>query len=262
MLGGFVLAFLVLCAGLRCVSAVSGTPPVPAPGKMFCRIALRLLRVRVAVRGGPGLPHRLIVANHVSWIDVLVLGSIEAPCFVAKREIAAWPGVAGVARRQGTIFVDRTRRRSLPGVNRAIAHRLDSRSVLLFPEGTTFDGSARGPFRTSLLACFRDRSETVPTREAGLVQSAALTYSDPAAAWVGDATLLPHLWGLLKRPPVLCTLAYGPERAVLPGYDRKTLGRTLAHDVEALLARTSAEQCEAGRSTPREPGGVRADALA
>ncbi len=209
---------------------------VPA---LLCRLLLALLQVRVSApdrerAAGRG---RLLVANHVSWIDALALRSIEPLCFTAKQEVGTWPGVAAFARLQRTIYIDRRRKRQIPRVNRDMAAQLgQGRSVLLFPEGTTYDGVRRGcfltPQRGGRPAALRDE----PDRREVLLHTAGIAYSDPAAAWVGDATLLPHLWSLLSRPPIRCTVTYGAVLAVERGQDRKALGRVLAESVEALLA--------------------------
>ena len=225
------------------------------PMVLCCRVLLGLLRIRVVREGGPGVGARLVVANHVSWADILVLGSLEPLCFLAKREIGTWPLIATLSRVQGTVYVDRERRRTIPAVNRTMADRLgQGRSVLLFPEGTTHDGTRRGRFLTAHLGCLRDRLTAPPGLGACAVQAVGLAYSDPAAAWVGDATLVPHLWAVLRRPPMTCTVSYGRNRAVIPGHDRKALGRVLALEIEALLEAVPATQAEEGQAiTGAEP---------
>ena len=207
--------------------------------RRFCGLLLRLLRVRVIHHGRHGVDRtvRLLVANHVSWLDVLVLGSIETLCFVAKLEVAHWPAVSVVARLAGTIFVDRRRRRHIPRVNAVMADRLRAgRSVLLFPEGTTHDGARRGRFFTSHLACLRTRFEREPDLPFCSVQTVGLAYSDPAAAWIGDMSLVPHVWAVLNRSSIRCVLAYEPTFRIERGYDRKQLGRVLGDQIEVLLA--------------------------
>ena len=210
---------------------------------LFCRVLLGLLRIRVLRDGAPGSNARLVVANHVSWTDILVFGSLEPLCFLAKREVGSWPLIGTLSRLQGTVYVDRSRRRTIPAVNRTMADRLgQDRSVLLFPEGTTHDGTRRGRFLTSHLGCLRDWLRGAPVLGECSVQAVALAYSDPAAAWLGDATLLPHLWAMLRRPPMTCTVSYGRDRAVGPGHDRKGLGRLLAREIDALLEGVPATQ--------------------
>ncbi len=201
-----------------------------------CRALLALLGVRVCVEGAPGTG--LLIANHVSWLDAILVLSAQPACFLAKSEIATWPLVAALAASQGTIFVDRGRRRGIPAVNDAMADRLaNGGTVLLFPEGTTHDGRRRGRFHTSHLACIRSLFARSPGTRRAEIQPVALAYSDPVAAWIGDDRLLPHLWRVLRRPGITCELRYGTPITVERGYDRKALGRVLLGEVEALLSR-------------------------
>ena len=232
-----MLALGLVAEAMRVLPCPEAAAPVLM--RLFCRVMLRLLRVEVTVTAKPCPPAgaRLVVANHVSWIDILALGSLEPLCFLAKREVASWPAIAAFARRQGTIFHDRASRRTIPATNAALAACLaEGRSVLLFPEGTTHDGMRRGRFLTSHLACLRDRFRADPALIRCPVQTVALAYSDPAAAWIGDDSLVPHLWRLLKRPRMRCSLVFGTPMMVEWDYDRKVLGRRLALDVEASLA--------------------------
>ena len=242
--GLLVLCLLLFFLGVLSMSLVCrpGSRKARALDGALCRIVLRLLRVRVTVAGRPSPmeANRLVVANHVSWLDTLVMGSVEPVCFLAKREVGSWPVVSTFARFQGTVFVDRRRRRLLPQVNRAIAERLRAgRTMVLFPEGTTYEGSRRGRFFTSHLAGLRDWLPLQPTLQFCAVQPAALVYDDPVAAWVGEATLLPHVWSILNHPGVACTLVYGAPRCVERGFDRKQLAADLAADVEHLVKAVS-----------------------
>jgi 1-acyl-sn-glycerol-3-phosphate acyltransferase len=240
LIGVVLIVGLLVLRPVQRLLALAGRSPGLAI-VLFCRTLLALLGVRVVVAGRPGQEARLIVANHVSWIDVLALASVEPACFLAKSEVAAWPLIGRLAIGHGTVFIDRRRRRLIVPANAAIAARLAAgRSLLLFPEGTTFDGHRRGRFLTSHLACLRDRFAREPGLRQAHVQAIGLAYSDPAAAWIGDDTLLPHLWGVLTRPAVTCRLTYGAPMAVAPGFDRKVLGRTLADHVECLLSETPA----------------------
>ncbi len=136
---------------------------------LLCRALLRLAKVEIEVEGtwSPARP-MMLVANHVSWIDILALAALAPFCFLAKREVSRWPLISGFAAMQGTVFVDRLRRRSIPGANRDMAARmLEGRMVLLFPEGTTLAGPCPGPFRSSHFAAARDLLESRSVEERG-----------------------------------------------------------------------------------------------
>lgn len=205
---------------------------------VFCRSLLRLSKVTLDVEGrwadGQAV---MIVPNHISWIDILALGALTPFCFLAKSEVARWPIVSAFAAVQGTVFVDRRRRRSIPGANRTLAARmLQGRPVLLFPEGTTFAGPMPERFHSSHFAAARDLLATHPAYDAVAVQPVGLAYSRADAAWVGDEALVPHVWRVLRQPPLTCRIRFGAPIAYLPGSDRKLVARQARDAVAALLA--------------------------
>ena len=205
---------------------------------LFCRSLLWLMRVRVAVDGARVTDRPvLMAANHVSWIDILALGTLTPFCFLAKREVAAWPILSAFAEVQGTVFVDRHSRRSIPGANRRMAERLRAgRAVLLFPEGTTIGAGEPAPFKSSHFAAARDFLRLGADQSEVPVQPVAIAYSSPAAAWVGDDALLPHVWRVLRGPPLTCSLGFLPPIAYGADTDRKAVAQA-CRDAVALAIR-------------------------
>lgn len=205
---------------------------------VFCRSLLRLSRVTLDVEGRwPEQQAVMIVPNHISWIDILALGALTPFCFLAKSEVARWPIVSAFATVQGTVFVDRRRRRSIPAANRALAARmLEGRPVLLFAEGTTLAGPLPDRFHSSHFAAARDLLAKDPTRGAVAIQPVALAYSRADAAWVGDEALVPHVWRVLRQPPLTCRIRFGAPIAYFPSSDRKIVARQSHDAVAALLA--------------------------
>ncbi len=231
-----LLFFFVVVTPFQII-AVRLNLPLAALGQVaFCRSLLFLLRVKIACIGAPSQKRpRLIIANHVSWIDILVFGAIEPVCFLAKREVSMWPVIASFAKAQRTIFVDRKRRRSIPGANRAMAQRMsERRSVILFPEATTCDGVTLGKFHTSHVAAARDLLHGDPLESEVHLQPVAIFYSSPHAVWTGDATLLPNLWEVLRGLPLRVNVAFGEPLAYKRDSDRKMLCAA-AKDAIALL---------------------------
>ena len=232
-----LLAFFLVGVPLQWLVARRSPDGAAAIPRLFCRTLLALTKVRVTttgtlVRGRPVL----CVANHVSWIDILALGSLEPFCFLAKRDVSAWPIVSAFAEVQGTVFVDRARRRSIVPANAALAARLlEGRTALLFPEGTTVGGPEPGPFLSSHLAAARDLLAKDSTRDFVAIQPIALTYSSPVAAWIGDDALLPHLWRVLRGPPITCAVALGAPIPYAPGTDRKQVARSARDAVVVLI---------------------------
>ena len=126
---------------------------------LFHRVFLRLFSVRVTQSGTPPAPGEaaLVLANHVSWLDIVVIGSLRPLSFVAKSEIAGWPVIGTLARLQRTVFIDRARRGATATVNSMIGERVAAGElVVLFAEGTTGDGLRLLPFRSSLVGAARE----------------------------------------------------------------------------------------------------------
>ncbi|MBK9082784.1 MAG: 1-acyl-sn-glycerol-3-phosphate acyltransferase [Rhizobiales bacterium] len=199
----------------------------------LARLLLALLRIRVEASGLDALrAGTLVVANHVSWIDILVIASLRPMRFLAKAEVGRWPLVAAVARAQGTIFVDRARRRSILPANAAIAAALAAGDVVVvFPEGTTGAGDEALPFRSSHLQPVCDARPASKR-----IVPLALRYDNSRAAWLGDATLLPHLWEMLRAPPSVCCAVFGAARDIEPGVSRKRLARLMQDQVARLAS--------------------------
>ncbi|QFU14924.1 lysophospholipid acyltransferase family protein [Microvirga thermotolerans] len=187
----------------------------------FHRVLLRLFNVRVTERGRPpGSAPTLVVANHVSWLDIPVIGSLHPLSFIAKSEIEGWPVVGLLARLQRSVFIDRQRRKATAEVNDALAHRLvKGETIVLFAEGTTSDGNRLLPFRSSLVgaaqtALMHDTVEQV------FLQPLAIAYirrdglpvtrrERPFIAWYGDMELAPHLRTFLEAHPLDVTVTWG-----------------------------------------------------
>src|SRR4029079_7958294 len=119
----------------------------------YYRLLTRMLRIDIVTNGAQvaGRPV-LIVSNHVSWVDIVVLAAIAPMVFVAKREVASWPLIGNAAKVQKVVFVDRMRRQQTPETNKEIAQRLaEGHPVVLFAEGTSSDGNRVLPFRSALI---------------------------------------------------------------------------------------------------------------
>ena len=204
----------------------------------FCRGLLRLLCLSIEVEGSIAEGPVLLAANHVSWIDVVALGSLQPFCFLAKREVASWPFLSKLAAVQGTVFINRRRRRDILPANRDLARRiLEGRKVMLFPEGTTYDGRHPGRFLSSHFAAAREVLQLAPSVMAVSVQPGAIAYSSRAAAWIGDDALLPHVWRVLRGAPIRCLLVFGPPVISGAGSDRKAIAREMRETIAATLER-------------------------
>lgn len=208
----------------------------------------RLIGVRCHVEGMVPDDHRpsLLIANHVSWLDIPVLSGTLPVSFVAKSEVASWPFVASLARLQRTIFVDRARRSAAAEAARAIMTRLqEGDSILLFAEGTSSDGSRVLPFRSSLFAAVKPSERLVGASEQDIpVQTLAIAYTRrhglplsrcdrPLVGWYGDMELASHVWCLLKNGPYDVHIRFGEPIPLRNFPDRKTLARHTESRVRA-----------------------------
>ncbi len=197
---------------------------------LWSRGCLRALSVRVETKG-PLPPPALLVSNHLSYLDVLVLGSRAPGIFVSKAQVRRWPFFGWVAAAGGTIFLERGRKRALVGVLASIPKRLEAGlRVALFPEGTTTPGAGILALKPGLLA--QAARARLPVYWACLCYR---TPEDPALAasrvcWWGNAEFFPHLMGVCALKSVEAKVVFG--NAPVASADRKRLAARIR---EAML---------------------------
>jgi len=215
----------------------------------WSRHLLGLCRVRVEqAAGSPALAHALVVANHVSWLDIFVINAV-IPCrFVAKAEIRSWPVMGWLAAGAGTVFIARGNRRELRHVFKGLVEVLQAgERVALFPEGTTSLQGQVLPFHANLFEAAVDAAVEV--------QPVALTYVGadggyhPSIEYVGETTFVDSLLRILQGPPVTARLAcLAPLEG--KGAHRRELAaaaQVAVQDAVALTARTSTAISLAGQ---------------
>jgi 1-acyl-sn-glycerol-3-phosphate acyltransferase len=170
------------------------------------RRVLELHGVEVDAQGPLPIGGAIVAANHVSWLDPLVIASV-VPCVpISKADVSGWPVVGSLARELGVVFISRGDVRSGARVLRAAATALaHGLPVLNFPEGTTTFGTSVLPFRKGLFGLAR--SMGVP------VFPAAIVYDPRDLAWVGDAPFLPHYLDLVGRPRARAVLRFSEALA-------------------------------------------------
>jgi 1-acyl-sn-glycerol-3-phosphate acyltransferase len=237
--------------------------------RTLARAALTVLGVRLLVRGRPARPGSLLVANHVSWLDVLVVLAAVPAQVVAKREVRDWPGIGALGSAAGAIFMDRSRPRALPATVAEVTAVLRAgTSVAAFPEGTTYCGierrsdcgAGRGAFRPALFQAAVDAGAPVVPLA---VAYRARGRETRAAAFVGDDTL----WASVRRVAAVrgltVSLVGHPALHPADGADRRVLARAAQATVgcsthrklsDKVQARPSAvdDDCRHGRDT--DPG--------
>jgi len=177
---------------------------------------LRVLGVSVARSGTrPGKPF-FLVANHLSYIDILVLGADLGAVFISKQELGGWPLLGHIAKMTGTLFVDRGRRRDairvLEEIDRVIA---GGAGVVLFPEGTSSKGDRIYPLKPALLEWAAQRVFPVHTAALRYATGNAERPAYQSVCWWGEGTpLLGHFLGLASLPQIRADLVYGPAAVV------------------------------------------------
>lgn len=202
---------------------------------VWARAVARVIGLAAHVRGELGSGPCLLVANHLSYVDVVLLAALRPCTFVAKSEVASWPVLGFLARTMGTLFVARANKRDLPRTRAQMERALAAgRTVVLFPEGTSTSGTTVRPFHSALLA---------PAVELGVaVHPATLRYRTPrgegpaegTVCWWGEMTFAAHLLELLRLPGFEADLDLG-SRALFDE-DRKRLARRLHAVVARRLA--------------------------
>jgi lyso-ornithine lipid O-acyltransferase len=222
----------------------------------YHRQLCRLLGIRLHIDGAlqSGVPV-LLIANHVSWLDIPVLSALAPVSFVAKREVSTWPMVRTLARLQRTVFVDRQKRLTVGVTAREIEKRLgQGDAIVLFAEGTSSDGGQVLPFRSALIAAAgmveRRKAATSGNGQADTVldvRTLSLAYTHlhglpldrsqrAGVAWYGDMELTSHVWALLKNGPLDVHIRIGAPLPLDALTDRKALARHSEHEVRRAVA--------------------------
>ncbi len=237
LFGGFTAgAFLFLLATVPIVRLAGGEPIAWRARVMrfWARASGRMIGMRLRVDGAPPTPPCFLVANHLSYMDIVVIAS-QLPCtFLAKSEIAAWPVFGRLCRAAGILFIERENKRAIPRVIESLRETLGKGiSVVVFPEATTSPGATVLPFRPALLE--------VAVRERMPVSCAAITYRTPddsppahrVVCWWGDMTFERHFTRLFRIRRFDASLTFGTETFVAE--DRKTLADRLRLEVLTLF---------------------------
>ena len=197
----------------------------------WSRGLLSLLNVTVRVQGMPAQSGpMMVVMNHISWLDILVLLAAQPVSFVSKAEVRHWPLIGWLATNVGTLYIERGNRRDAMRVVHQIADALrDDQLIAIFPEGTTSDGRQVLPFHANLMqAAISSASPVQPVVLRFLEASGELSMSP---AYIGDDTLVSSVWRMLRAEPVTAQLEF-LEPVASSGMER----RVLAAQLEKLIS--------------------------
>lgn len=203
----------------------------------WARTMARVLRLEVRTEGTPPTPPFLLVTNHLGYLDVVTLSTLVDARFLSRADVARWPVIGFLARAMGTLFIERERKRDLPGVGESIAAVLSrGEGVILFPEGTSTGGDDVLPFRPSLFE--------VAVRSGVPVSTATISYSTPpgsppaarSVCWWGDMTFGRHFLALVSLPSIQARVLFGAT--ALWASDRKQLAEEAWEAVRSQLPRS------------------------
>jgi 1-acyl-sn-glycerol-3-phosphate acyltransferase len=191
---------------------------------------LDLLNVELKIHGELPAGKKLIVSNHISWLDNFVVQALCPAHFVAKSEIRDWPVMGWLVAHTGALFIERARRHHTLKINQDMMAALDSGdNIALFPEGTTGDGMTVRSFHSSLLqACIGSNAALMPM---GLRYVSADGEQTHAADYVGDMNFMTSLKNVLREEKMIAELRIGPAINAA-GKSR----RDLAHEAEQAVA--------------------------
>jgi 1-acyl-sn-glycerol-3-phosphate acyltransferase len=220
------VAVLVVAAAAVCVLPMMKPSRRARVVRTLARTVLRCMGISHRTTGR--LPKRaaLLAANHVSWLDILVLLAHAPARILAKREVAGWVVVGALARSIGTVFIDRARPRTLPGTVAEVAEALRQGAVVaVFPEGTTWCGRSSGPFRPAMFQAAIDAGVLVsPVTLRFFAESTPTT----VAAFLGDDTVFASFRRVVATRGVSVCLTAHPALHPGIGASRRALARATA----------------------------------
>jgi 1-acyl-sn-glycerol-3-phosphate acyltransferase len=196
--------------------------------EMLARLGVRLVVHGTAPVNGPVL----LVSNHISWLDIVVLHAARHCRFVSKSDVRNWPLIGRLATGAGTLYVERRSRRDAMRVVHAMAQALrDGEILAIFPEGTTGDGDVLLPFHANLLQAAI--STNVPIQPVALRFVDAQGQISQAASYIGDESLVGSLWRTLCTPGIVTHVRFGTAESA-QGRDRRGWARDLWVEVDRL----------------------------
>lgn len=258
--------FTLLLIPIQYAAVLAGSSLQRSLPRWYHRQCCRILGFRVERRGRQSRTHpTLYVANHSSYIDIMVLGSLLQASFIAKSEVASWPFFGWLAKLQRSVFVERRRHKSGEGRDEMTMRLQAGDDLLLFPEGTSNDGNSVLPFKSALFAAAKTEFDGQPIT----VQPVSVAYTRldgvpmgrylrPFFAWYGDMELAGHIWRAVGLGWVTVVVDFHPPVTLDEFASRKAMSdhcyRQVSIGVAAALSgrpRRRIEQLVSAREVAR-----------
>ncbi len=252
-----LLLWTLIMAPLQLLSVLLHLPTQRWIPILFHRFVGHMLHLTIDVRGAPARERPVLFAvNHSSWLDIVVLSTIVPTSFIAKQEIASWPGFSILAKLQRSVFIERKRGKAKEGVSGIQKRLLASDNLVLFGEGGTGDGNTVRPFKSSMFSA----AETVVRGKTPLVQPVSIAYTHldgfplgrrarHRLTWYGSMSLGGHLWGVLGQGNARVAVEFHPAVRIADFASRKELAAACQKAVAQSHSRALT-----GRLLPRVAG--------
>jgi 1-acyl-sn-glycerol-3-phosphate acyltransferase len=247
-IGIFVVSAIIASLTAATLNAVKGDS-VAFRGRYY-RFLCKLVGLDVITRGKQSAAApRLVVANHISYFDIVVLGSVVPGDFVAKADIANWPGFGWMAKAGQTIFIDR-RRTATKEARDQLQERLDAGDTLImFPEATSGDGNTMKPFKSALFTVAERHAVAADGTERPVtVQPVSMAYTRingmplgvgwrPFVAWYGDMEMMSHMWQVMRLGKLTAEVTFHAPVTLAQFTSRKELAAHCDRVTRAGFAR-------------------------
>jgi lyso-ornithine lipid O-acyltransferase len=230
--------------------------------RTFHRIMASLLGLKISIKGIPSSARPLIVvANHISWLDIIAISSFLPAIFVTQHGVASWPIFGRLAKLSPSIFVNRDRRLEVAKTISCISDALARDEVVaIFPEGTSSDGTKILPFRSALLGAVREILREAEHLPAILIQPISVAYVGPErrlAAWAleDEIEFVPHLIQVVGLRRIDVALTWEDPIPAEVSSDRKALSKQLEETVRRSVAEAQG-QAGSPPSAPQDSNGL------
>jgi 1-acyl-sn-glycerol-3-phosphate acyltransferase len=227
-----MLAALFICVPLYYLLApFAARNPIP---RWFLRAIAAIAGLRVRIVGRHAAKRTFFLANHISWLDIPAMAGVTGTAFIAHDGLASIGPLRWLCGLNDTVFIARHDRRSVARqVEQIRTALLETGALTIFPEGTTSDGTALLPFKSSLLSALEADADHIP------VQPVWLDYGDETRgiAWVGAEPGLDNALGILARwRPIRLTITFLPPLDANERANRKSMARAASHAIAARIA--------------------------
>ena len=242
-----MVPFLIVAIPLQFIIIVLRLPVWNIIPRLFHQLAAYFLGLRVRLIGKPETGKAtLVVANHISWIDIIALGSVADVTFVARDTMKKWPVVGFFSRLQKTIYVSSSPKTAARQTNAEMARRMgDGGAVCLFAEGRSDVGTHVMPFRSGLIASGQKALIDAGAKYVSIqpvtiaythLQGLPITRPERALiAWIKAKSIAENVWDILTSGSKDVTIAFGDPMPFAEGADRKAISKQAENEVRHML---------------------------